>query len=155
MKAPAIHITAAVLGLAKAAPSSKYLDWRTFKGDGVNLGGWLHQEAVIDPEWWNQNAPGIPDEWDFCASYITTKDIDILAAAGINVLYIPMGYNAWVDVPGPWLYTGGQACFLRAISDYAIKKHGIYIILNIHLLPGGLNGMGLSEKEGNYGWFQN
>ncbi|RGP66750.1 glucan 1,3-beta-glucosidase a [Fusarium sporotrichioides] len=171
MKSSAIHvILAVVLGLANAAPSSNYIDWKTFKANGVNLGGWLHQEAVIDPKWWNQYAPGTPDEWDFCAqlgsrcgpvleqrynSYITTKDVDVLAAAGINVLRIPTGYNAWVDVPGSQLYTGGQARFLRAISDYAIKKHGIHIILDIHSLPGGLNGMGLGEKEGNYGWFQN
>ncbi|EWZ85494.1 hypothetical protein FOWG_11989 [Fusarium oxysporum f. sp. lycopersici MN25] len=156
--------------LANAAPPSNYLNWKTFKANGVNVGGWLHQEAVIDPTWWNQYAPGTPDEWDFCAklkskcgpileqrygSYITTKDIDTMAAAGINVIRVPTGYNAWVTVPGSQLYSGNQARFLRTISDYAIKKHGIHVILDIHSLPGGLNGMGLGEKEGNYGWFQN
>ncbi|CAF3474606.1 unnamed protein product [Fusarium graminearum] len=157
-------------GLVNALPSSNYLNWKTFKANGVNIGGWLHQEAVIDPRWWNQYAPGTPDEWDFCAklgsrcgiileqrysSFITTKDIDAMAKAGINVIRIPTGYNAWVTVPGSQLYSGNQARFLRVISDYAIKKHGIHVILDIHSLPGGLNGMGLGEKEGNYGWFQN
>ncbi|KAG5787746.1 hypothetical protein H9Q69_013190 [Fusarium xylarioides] len=163
-------VTALSCSLATAAPPSNYLNWKTFKANGVNLGGWLHQEAVIDPTWWNQYAPGTPGEWDFCAklksqcgpvleqrysSYITTKDIDTMAAAGINVIRVPTGYNAWVTVPGSQLYSGNQARFLRAISDYAIKKHGIHVILDIHSLPGGLNGMGLGEKEGNYGWFQN
>ncbi|KAJ0140580.1 hypothetical protein HZ326_16515 [Fusarium oxysporum f. sp. albedinis] len=145
--------------LANAAPPSNYLNWKTFKANGVNVGGWLHQEAVIDPTWWNQYAPGTPDEWDFCAklkskcgpileqrygSYITTKDIDTMAAAGINVIRVPTGYNAWVTVPGSQLYSGNQARFLRTISDYAIKKHGIHVILDIHSLPGGLNGMGRS-----------
>ncbi|SPJ86925.1 uncharacterized protein FTOL_11950 [Fusarium torulosum] len=162
--------TAFSCSLANAAPPSNYLNWKTFKANGVNVGGWLHQEAVIDPKWWNQYAPGTPDEWDFCAklksqcgpileqrygSYITTKDIDAIAAAGINVIRVPTGYNAWVTVPGSQLYSGNQARFLRTISDYAIKKHGIHVILDIHSLPGGLNGMGLGEKEGNYGWFQN
>ncbi|KAM0342940.1 hypothetical protein ACHAPU_009058 [Fusarium lateritium] len=66
MKASAIHVIfAAVLGLTNAAPSSNYLDWRTFKANGVNLGGWLHQNAVIDPKWWNQYALDTLDEWDF------------------------------------------------------------------------------------------
>lgn len=163
-------VTALSCTFATAAPPSNYLNWKTFKANGVNLGDWLHQEAVIDPKWWNQYAPGTPDEWDFCAklksqcgpvleqrygSYITKKDIDTMAAAGINVVRVPTGYNAWVTVSGSQLYSGNQARFLRAVSDYAIKKHGIHVILDIHSLPGGLNGMGLGEKGGNFGWFQN
>jgi aryl-phospho-beta-D-glucosidase BglC (GH1 family) len=150
--------------------SPSYINWKSFQANGVNLGGWLHQEAVIDPAWWNKYAPDALDEWDFCthlaaqcgpvleqryASYITTADIDALAAAGVNVLRVPTGYNAWTVVPGSQLYSGNQARFLRTISDYAIKKHGMHIILDIHSLPGGLNGMGLGEKEGNFNWFQN
>ncbi|KAF5011903.1 hypothetical protein FDECE_2036 [Fusarium decemcellulare] len=153
-----------------AAPASSYVDWKTFKANGVNLGGWLHQEAVIDPVFWGQYGGNTPDEWDFCArlgsrcgpileqryaSYITTKDIDKLAAAGINVLRIPTGYNAWVKVPGSQLYTGNQVRFLRSLTDYAVNKYNMHIIVDIHSLPGGLNGMGLGEKEGNYGWFLN
>ncbi|KAF5971501.1 triacylglycerol lipase II precursor [Fusarium coicis] len=145
-------VTALSRSLAIAAPPSNYLNWKTFKANGVNLGGWLHQEAVIDPTWWKRYAPGTPDEWDFCAklksqsgpdleqrygSYITAKDINTMAAAGSQ------------------LYSGNQARYLRAMSDYAIKKHGIHVILDIHSLPGGLDGMGLGENEGNYGWFQN
>ncbi|KAF4333488.1 glucan 1 3-beta-glucosidase A [Fusarium beomiforme] len=111
-----------------------------------------------------------PDEWDFCvrlgsrcgavlgqrySSYITTSYIDTLVAAGFDVLRIPMGYNAWVKVPSSQLYTGDQSRLLRTISDYAINKYGIHIILDIPSLPGGLNGMALGEREGNYGWFQN
>ncbi|KAL2110438.1 hypothetical protein VUR80DRAFT_1153 [Thermomyces stellatus] len=147
-----------------------YLDWSSFDVMGVNLGGWLHQEQNIDPGWWDQHAPGTVDEWDFCvalgsncgsvlekryATYITTKDIDTLAEAGINVIRVPLGYNAWVEVPGSQLYHGNQVSFLKSIADYAWSKHGIHTIIDIHSLPGGLNGMGLGEKEGNFGWFQN
>nr|AMD11613.1 alpha-rhamnosyl-beta-glucosidase I [Acremonium sp. DSM 24697] len=155
----------------QAAPQAAYLDWKAFRANGVNLGGWLHQEAVIDPVWWSENGgDGIPDEWGLCAklgrlcgprleqryaSYITTQDIDEMAEAGINVLRIPTGYNAWVKVPGSQLYTGNQVRFLRSISDYAIRKYGMHIIVDIHSAPGGLNGMGLGGREGGYGWFQN
>jgi aryl-phospho-beta-D-glucosidase BglC (GH1 family) len=153
-----------------AAPPTSYLNWKTFKANGVNLGGWLHQEAVIDPVFWSQYGGNTTDEWDMCVrlgsrcgpvleqrygTYITTSDIDKLAAAGVNLLRIPTGYNAWVKVPGSQLYTGNQVRFLKSISTYAIVKHGMHVIVDIHSLPGGLNGMGLGEKDGNYGWFQN
>ncbi|KAH6847212.1 glycoside hydrolase superfamily [Chaetomium sp. MPI-CAGE-AT-0009] len=153
-----------------AAPPSSYLDWRTFTARGVNLGGWLHQEAVIDPVFWAQHGGTALDEWDLCvnlgprcgpvleqryATYIRPSDIDKLAAAGINVLRIPTGYNAWVKVPGSQLHTGRQVEHLRAISSYAIAKHGMHVIVDIHSLPGGVNGMGLGGREGGYDWFQN
>lgn len=157
----------------KGAPSQRVapLDWSQFEASGVNLGGWLHQEHVIDPVWWNNNGgEGLLDEWDFCvnlgsrcgpvleqryASYITTRDIDKMASAGINVLRIPTGYNAWVRVPGSRLYTGSQVRFLRTISDYAIRRHGMHVIVDIHSHPGGVNGMGLGGREGGFGWFNN
>src|SRR4051812_36359651 len=82
---------------ALAAPLSTYLNWKTFKAKGVNLGGWLHQEAVIDPAFWSQYGGSALDEWDLCANlgsrcgavleqryatFIQTTDIDKLAAAG-------------------------------------------------------------------------
>jgi len=155
---------------ALAAPSSTYLDWKAFRAKGVNLGGWLHQEAVIDPAFWAQYGGTALDEWDLCvnlgarcgpvleqryATFIKPTDIDKLAAAGINVLRIPTGYNAWVKVPGSQLYTGRQVEYLKSISTYAIAKHGMHVIVDIHSLPGGLNGMGLGGREGGYDWFLN
>ncbi len=155
---------------ALAAPPSTYLNWKTFKAKGVNLGGWLHQEAVIDRDFWSQYGGNALDEWDLCANlgsrcgavleqryatFIQTTDIDKLAAAGVNVLRIPTGYNAWVKVPGSALYTGRQVEYLKSISSYAIAKHGMHVIVDIHSLPGGLNGMGLGGREGYYDWFQN
>lgn len=147
------------------------LDWNTFEAKGVNLGGWLHQEQNIDPVWWDSNGgQGLLDEWDFCAnagklcgplleeryaSYITTADIDKLATTGINVLRIPTGYSTWVRVPGSQLYTGNQIRFLRSISDYAIRKYDMHIIVDIHSHPGGVNGLGLGGREGGFDWFHN
>ncbi|KAK4032250.1 glycoside hydrolase superfamily [Parachaetomium inaequale] len=138
--------------LAAPRSSSSYLDWNTFTARGVNLGGWLLQEAVIDPEFWAQYGGGAPDEWGLCpnmgprcgpvleeryASYIRPADIDKLAAAGIN------------------LYTGRQVEHFKSISGYAIKKHAMHVILDIHSLPGGINGMGIGKREGGFDWFHN
>uniref|UniRef100_A0A8H7K243 glucan 1,3-beta-glucosidase n=1 Tax=Bionectria ochroleuca TaxID=29856 RepID=A0A8H7K243_BIOOC len=166
-------VTALVAEGAPPATSNRaaYLDWSSFEANGVNLGGWLHQEQVIDPVWWDANGgAGLLDEWDWCAnlgsqcgprleqryaSFITAADIDKMAAARINVLRIPTGYNAWVQVPGSPLYTGSQTRFLRTISDYAIRRHGIHIIVDIHSLPGGVNNLGLGGREGRHDWFNN
>jgi len=45
---------------------SKFIDWKTYKANGANLGGWLEKEQVHDPIWWNQYAPNAADEWTFC-----------------------------------------------------------------------------------------
>ncbi|CAN9202204.1 unnamed protein product [Alternaria alternata] len=159
---------------ATASPTARqqpaYLDWKTFKANGVNLGGWLAQEAVIDPNWWSQNCGTTTDEWTCCAqlgskcgpvlerryaTFITPTDIDKLATAGVNTLRIPTTYAAWVKVPGSNFYSGNQAQFFRNIASYAIAKHGMHIILDIHSLPGGVNGMGFGEGEGRFGWFNN
>ncbi|KAJ5753767.1 glycoside hydrolase superfamily [Penicillium nucicola] len=152
------------------ATTSSYLNWKTFNANGANLGGWLVQESTIDTTWWAQNSGGAPDEWGLCvhlgsqcgpvlerryATWITTSDIDTLAAAGINTLRIPTSYAAWIKVPGSQLYTGNQVSFLNNIATYAINKYGMHIIIDIHSLPGGVNGMPFGEAEGHYGWFNN
>lgn len=155
---------------ALGAPSTSSFNWKTSKGNGVNLGGWLIQEAVIDPTWWSQHSGGALDEWGLCAhlgtqcgpvleqryaTYITPSTIDKLAAAGVNVLRIPTTYAAWVKVPGTQLYTGNQKQFLKNIATYAINKYNMHIIVDVHSLPGGVNGMGFGEAEGHFGWFNN
>ncbi|KAH8685380.1 putative cellulase [Tricladium varicosporioides] len=155
-----------------AAPSNSYVNWRTFKANGVNLGGWLWQEAVIDPVFWAQSAgsSGATDEWSLCAylgsqcgpvlerryaTYITPSDIDVYAAAGVRILRIPTSYAAWIKVPGSQLYSGNQVSFLKTIATYAITKYNMHIIVDVHALPGGVNGMGLGEADGHFGWFNN
>ena len=152
--------------LAKRA----YVDWKTFKATGVNLGGWLVQESTIDTAFWTQYSGGAPDEWGMCANlgaqcgpvlerryatWITPADIDKLAGSGVKILRIPTHYAAWVKVPGSQLYTGNQKSFLKNIASYAIAKYGMHIVLDIHSLPGGVNGMAFGEAEGHFGWFNN
>ncbi|KAH6662101.1 putative cellulase [Halenospora varia] len=153
-----------------AAPSTSYINWKTFKGNGLNLGGWLWQEAVIDPVFWSQYSGRATDEWGLCAhlgsqcgsvlerryaTYITPSDIDKYAAAGVTILRIPTSYAAWIKVPGSQLYSGNQVQFLNNIATYAITKYNMHIILDVHALPGGVNGMGLGEADGHFGWFNN
>ncbi|KAL5046584.1 glycoside hydrolase superfamily [Aspergillus fruticulosus] len=155
----------------KATPKSgDFTDWTTFKANGVNLGGWLEQEKVFNQYWWDQYAPDAEDEWTFCetlgsecgpvleeryANFVTTADIDRLAAVGVNTLRIPTTYAAWVKVPGSQLYSGNQKEYLRKISVYAIERYNMRIIVGLHSLPGGVNNLDIGEKVGNDGWFFN
>lgn len=170
-------VSAGLLALASTASAgvtgyrpTSYVDWRTFKANGVNLGGWLVQEAGIDPAWWVKTCGNATDEWTCCpklgaqcgpalehhyATFIQTADIDKLATAGINVLRIPTTYAAWTKVPNSQLYSGNQALHLKKIASYAIAKYGMHIIIDIHGLPGGINGLEIGEAFGRWGWFNN
>ncbi|KAJ5689687.1 hypothetical protein N7462_004079 [Penicillium macrosclerotiorum] len=147
-----------------------YINWRTFQGHGVNLGGWLEQESTIDTTWWATYSGGASDEWGLCANlgaqckpvmeqryetFITTAHIDKLAAAGITVLRIPTTYAAWIQMPGSQLYSGRQQEHVRRIATYAITKHDMHVVLDIHSLPGGTNGLDIGEAVGHWGWWHN
>ncbi|KAK7934736.1 glycoside hydrolase superfamily [Apiospora marii] len=161
-------------GAARAATTrspTSYLDWKTFKGDGVNLGGWMVQEPFIDTEWWAANCGDeVVDEWTCCAnlgdqcgpvfekrysSWFTTADIDVLASGGLKVLRIPTTYQAWIDLPGSKLYHGHQTAYIREIATHAITKHGMHVILDLHGLPGGVNNQTIGERVGGLDWWYN
>ncbi|KAE8422484.1 glycoside hydrolase superfamily [Aspergillus pseudocaelatus] len=159
-----------VLQTSFSLAAADYIDWKTYEANGVNLGGWLCQESTIDTTWWAQYSKGAPDEWGLCvnqgslcgsvlekryATYITTADIDKLHTVGINTLRIPTTYAAWIKVPGSQLYSGNQVDFLKNIATYAITKYGMHVIIDVHSLPGGVNGMPFGEAEGHFGWFNN
>ena len=48
-----------------------------------------------------------------------------------------------------------QVSFLKNIATYAITKYNMHIIIDVHSLPGGVNGQGFGEATGHYGWFYN
>ncbi|KAL5335825.1 glycoside hydrolase superfamily [Aspergillus crustosus] len=89
------------------------------------------------------------------ATWINPTVIDELHEYGVNTLRIPTTYAAWIEVPGSQLHSGNQVSFLKNIATYAITRYGMHIIINIHSLPGGINGMSFGEAEGHYGWFNN
>ncbi|CAO1633763.1 unnamed protein product [Parajaminaea phylloscopi] len=159
-------------GLPKPIPWSlggNSESWATFKGNGVNLGGWMELEAGQQPAVFAL-APGSPDEWTLCKNlgdrcgpvleehyktWYTKADIDRLAKYGINILRVPTTYQAWVDVPGSELYHGNQQQYLADLLDYAAGVHNMKIIIGLHSLPGGVNSLDIGEAFGHNGWFFN
>ena len=86
---------------------------------------------------------------------MNTSTIDQLASVGVNTLRIPTTYAAWISVPGSQLYHGAQQTYLRAITDYAITKYNMHIIIGLHSLPGGVNSLDIGEALGHGDWFFN
>ena len=158
-----------LVAAAASMPVDSYINWHTFHGTGVNLGGWLVQEPAIDPYWWGIHG-GTPDtdEWTWCqnlgdqcgpvleeryATYITTDFIDKLATVGTTVIRIPTTYAAWIEVPGSELYCGNQTYYLRKIATHAIEKHNMHVMIDLHSLPGGTNFLTIGEANGHIGWY--
>ena len=154
----------------KGVNGGNYVNWKTYKANGANLGGWLAKEKTHDPEWFNSLDPTAPDEWTLCgnlgdkcgpafearyASFLNTSTIDKLASVGVNTLRIPTTYAAWVKVPGSQFYTGNQQKYLSTITKYAIEKYNMHIIVGLHSLPGGVNSLDIGEALGHGDWFQN
>ncbi|PSK35074.1 hypothetical protein B9Z65_1657 [Elsinoe australis] len=154
----------------KGYNSAKWIDWKTYKANGVNLGGWLEKELTHDPIWWAQYSNDTIDEWSLCAqlgdrcgpvleerygSFLNTTTIDLMASVGVNTLRIPTTYAAWVKVPGSKFYTGNQQTWLRQITNYAIDKYGMHVIVGLHSLPGGVNSLDIGEAFGHGDWFFN
>ncbi|KAK6599926.1 putative exo-beta-1,3-glucanase [Botrytis cinerea] len=133
--------------IAWTKKSTNYVDWTTYKANGINFGAWLEQEQNYDPDWWNAHAPDAIDEWAYARLW--------LAAQNINTLRIPTTYAAWIKFPGSKLYHGNQQTYLRNIALYAIQKYGMHVIIGLHSLPGGVNSLGIGEAFGHSGWFQN
>lgn len=121
---------------------ASFIDWKTYKANGANLGGWLEKELTHDPIWWSQvGGDGAIDEWSLCqqlgakcgpilearyASFLNTTTINQLASVVVNTLRIPTTYQAWINFPGSQLYHGKQQTYLTAITKYAIEKYNMH-----------------------------
>ncbi|KAF1933303.1 glycoside hydrolase family 5 protein [Didymella exigua CBS 183.55] len=139
-------LSAALLSLASTAFANTtsvrkgdYVNWRKFHANGVNLGGWLAQEILIDP-YWRDN---------YCRGH------DKLASGDVNLIRIPTGttYAAWVKIPGAGYHSGNQQKYFKQVADYAIKTYGMHVALDLHSLPGGVNGLDIGERVGHWDWF--
>jgi hypothetical protein len=137
----------------------------------LNIGR-LVLEKGIDPSFFNDNgAASAADEDEFCQvlgdikcglllekrywSYITKKDIDYYASYGVNLIRVPVGYWAFMlRQKGMHYHTGGQLLAFANIAQYAISK-GMHVIVDLHGLPGGQNGLDNQGKTGQLEWWNN
>lgn len=118
---------------------------------GVNLGGWLVIEPWMSPvdssgtikcdhsvretlvkRFGEDTADNLLQTYQ--ENWITGKDLDKIAAHGMNVIRIPFWYRNVQTEDGAWIPGG-----LKRL-DWAVNeawKRGIYSIIDFHGLPGG------------------
>ncbi|CAE6454224.1 unnamed protein product [Rhizoctonia solani] len=129
---------------------------------GVNIGGWLVTEPWMLPEEWAKMGGETCDgDCSSCAasefdlvrklgqekadqvftehwtSWFTEKDVDAIAAAGLNTVRIPLGYwiiESLVDRSTEYYPRGGMKHLKRALGW--LKDKGIHVMLDHHALPG-------------------
>lgn len=123
---------------------------------GVNLGGWLVLEPWITPSIFEAypDSQGIVDEYTLCHSlgnqtahddvlkphwdsWITLPDMQKIAAAGFNVVRIPVGFWAYDNSGTP--YASGAAPYVEKAIVWA-RQVGVKVIVDLHGVPGSQNG---------------
>lgn len=148
--------------------SGQYLiepDGDTLFIKGTNLGNWLNPEGymfgfdktnsagMIDRMFCELVGPDFTAEfWKmFKDNYITEKDIFFIASTGANTIRVPFHYKLFTDEDYMGL-TAGQDGFKR-LDDVVgwCRKHGLYVILDMHDAPGGQTGDNIDDSCG-YPW---
>ncbi len=156
---------AAVLRRGKLDPFLKtdgiYLKNHRGQGDivrlrGVNLGGWLLQESFMSaiPHGWDEyrirktlttrfgarRAEALIDT--FQDSWITERDFERMADAGLNCVRLPIHWQNHMHEDGSFKrQRDGSIDFSRI--DWVVrtaKRHGMYTLLDLHGAPGSQNG---------------
>ncbi|THH03953.1 hypothetical protein EW145_g5870 [Phellinidium pouzarii] len=156
--------TPLLLGIASAfvvssvradSPINPGFPYGSEKVRGVNIGGWLVLEPWITPSLFdNTGNDAIVDEWTFGKlqdrstaqaalkqhwdTFYTETDFGDIAAAGLNLVRLPIGYWAFEVGPGE-PYIQGQLPYLQKAIGWA-GKYGLKVVIDLHGAPGSQNG---------------
>ena len=130
---------------------------------GTNLGNWLNPEGYmfgfgrtnsarhIDEMLRQLAGPDFADAFwqQFKDSYITRADIEFIASTGANTIRLPFHYKLFTDEDYMGL-TSAQDGFARVDSVVRwCRDCGLYLILDMHDVPGGQTG---DNNDDSYGY---
>ena len=116
----------------------------TTTGGNASVDEWTFSEALGD------RAQSVLEEhWN---TWITDDDIKIISESGFNHIRIPIGYWAFMNEPAgtPYVSMGGQLDQMTRVIESA-ANYGLYVIIDLHGLPGSQNGEQASGHVG-YKW---
>lgn len=105
---------------------------------GVNIGGWLVPERWMTPSLFKDGTPNARALNHHYETFITPDDIAWLAMQGVQIVRIPVPYNAPFDYIDPIVAAAGW--------------HGMYVLLDVHTAPGSQNGWEHSGRVGEPLW---
>ncbi len=83
-------------------------------------------------------------------TFITERDIQMIAELGLNVVRVPFNHtvlerNGSVDYSAPgWFY-------IDRLLRWC-EKHKVYVVLDLHSLPGGQSGVFVADPDWNKVW---
>lgn len=172
-----ILLTALLVLSCKApkSPSSTPLNFVTIDGTslvapdgtpflikGTNLGNWLNPEGYMFG-FHRPNSAGMINDlicqlvgpyeaaafWKaFKDNYITEDDIAFIAGCGANTIRLPFHYKLFTDEDYMGL-TAAQDGFARIdrVVEWC-RKHGLFLILDMHDAPGGQTGDNIDDSRG-------
>ncbi|KZO96716.1 glycoside hydrolase family 5 protein [Calocera viscosa TUFC12733] len=123
---------------------------------GISLGNYLVLERWMTEDWFVGAAgPDAYDEWTFTNftggaapgllqahwdSWVSEDDIERVYQAGVNTIRVPTGYWAWIPtIEGEPYVQAGQLDRLELVMSWAYKR-GMYVLVDLHGLPGSQNG---------------
>jgi hypothetical protein len=132
---------------------------------GTSLGGWLLWEGWIWGgginllHFWGQSQSSIEERLALAAGpealcafrqevqrrFITEADIAAIAAAGFNVVRVPLNHRDFACETSP-----GWA-LLDRLLDWC-EAHHVYAVLELHSAPGGQTGFFISDPEATLLW---
>ncbi|EUC34116.1 glycoside hydrolase family 5 protein [Bipolaris zeicola 26-R-13] len=133
---------------------------------GVNTGGWFVLEPWITPSIFEGN--GAVDEYTLAGAmgkdaaksmlqnhwntWYTQDDFNQMAAAGLNMVRIPIGW--WSVLPRDDMpYIAGAYDKFGEALDWA-GAAGLKVMIDLHGAPESQNGFDNSGKRGSVGWTQ-
>lgn len=134
---------------------------------GTNLGGCF----LLEP-WMCPTGPGLADDYsirqklrtrfgapradallrEYQAAWITEKDLDALHEWGFNVVRVPVNWLDFMTEAGEWKPHGWDRL------DWLLQqcdRRRIYVIIDLHGVPGGASPWASSGHEGDDGTGQN
>ncbi|MDP4092708.1 MAG: cellulase family glycosylhydrolase [Bacillota bacterium] len=133
---------------------------------GYNIGNWLMLENFM------LGFPGVEQQFRYymnkyggleksryffeslAKSYIDDKDVAFLKQMGCNVIRVPFNYRLFENDNEPYKYKPEGFKYIDYLIELC-KKHEIYIILDMHALPGYQNHDWHSDNEtGHIGLFK-
>ncbi|AET38598.1 glycoside hydrolase family 5 protein Ecym_3088 [Eremothecium cymbalariae DBVPG len=157
-------------GMQFITNKKRYYDYEGSLVRGVNIGGWLLLEPYITPSIFEtfrtneENDDGIPvDEYHFCSylgqevardrlvahweTFYKEEDFHNIAAAGLNLVRIPIGYWAFETLDSDPYVSGYQEGYLDQAIEWA-RRAGLKVWVDLHGAPGSQNGFDNSGLRG-------
>ncbi|MBZ0111133.1 MAG: cellulase family glycosylhydrolase [Thermoanaerobaculia bacterium] len=83
-------------------------------------------------------------------TFVTERDLEMIAQLGLNVVRVPFNHTVFekdgaIDNSAPGWY------YLDRLVDWC-EKHGIYVVLDLHAVPGGQSGVFVADPDPKQVW---